>query len=319
MLFAFRMLQGAISGFISAALALVSTTTPRERTGYAIGILQTSSSSGSVIGPLIGGSLADAFGYRPIFFIVAALCTVAGILVVTMVKETGDGLAETRSSHSLVSSYRYSFSSKPIRVSLALIFLTQAAILMTQPVFALYVEYLKPNQEYLSTIAGAAFSVAGLFMVFSSPWWGKRNDLKSYRKNLSMAVAVAAFAYILQGLVGHVYQLMVFRAVQGLAMGGILPTLYSYVSKNSDVSRRGSVMGIASSSYILASMIGPISGGYLAAQIGLREIFFVSGSILAATLLLIRRSFVDMRGAEPHPPPGPVFFEKTPVDIQPDA
>ncbi|MCI0706336.1 MAG: MFS transporter, partial [Ignavibacteriae bacterium] len=87
MLFFFRMVQGGISGFLAASLALVSANTPREKSGYAVGILQTATSSGNVFGPLVGGTLADAFGYRPIFFIVAGLCTIAGLVIIRFVRE----------------------------------------------------------------------------------------------------------------------------------------------------------------------------------------------------------------------------------------
>lgn len=297
MLFVFRMVQGAISGFIAAALALVSANTPREKSGYAIGLLQSASSSGGVIGPLVGGSLADAFGFRPIFFIVAGLCTVSGILVVRYVEETNRHTPGSASVPSIINNYRYSLRSKPIRVALVIILVSQAAILMIQPIFALFVESLETNKEYLATIAGAIFSTAGLFMVISSPWWGKRNDAMSYKKNLTIAVVGAGASFAAQGLVTHAYQLILLRAVQGFCMGGILPTLYSYISKHSTAERRGGVMGIASSFNILASMIGPTFGGFLTATIGLRQNFFVSGAVLLTGAAIVRVSFVDLRGS----------------------
>jgi MFS family permease len=296
MLFLFRMLQGAISGFISASLALVSANTPREKSGYAIGVLQTATASGQVIGPLLGGSLADLIGFRPIFFIVAGLCIVASVLIITTVKETSPVRRNSKQTHTLSSNYRYAFSSREIRVSLFLIFFAQAAILIVHPIFALYVEYLEPVQEYLATVAGAVFSVAGLFMVIAAPWWGKRNDTSSYRNNLSLAVGGAALAYIAQGFVTSAWHLIPLRALQGFCMGGMIPTLYSYVSKKTDLSRRGGLMGIASSYYILGAMVGPSVGGQIAAAIGLRANFFITGGILLVALLLIRTVFVDLRG-----------------------
>jgi len=297
MLFLFRMLQGAISGFISASLALVSANTPQEKSGYAIGVLQTATASGQVIGPLLGGSLADLIGFRPIFFIVAGLCVVAATLIVTTVKETAPISRDRSRAHTLSSNYRYALSSREIRVALFLIFLAQAAILIVHPIFALYVEYLEPVQEYLATIAGAVFSVAGLFMVFSAPWWGKRTDRQSYRRNLSLAVGGAAIAYIAQGFATSTWQLIPLRALQGFCMGGMIPTLYSYISKKTDLARRGGLMGIASSSYILGSMVGPSVGGQLAAGIGLRANFYITGGLLLVTLLLIRTIFIDMGGS----------------------
>ena len=77
----------------------------------------------------------------------------------------------------------------------------------------------------------------------------------------------------------------------------MIPILYSYVSKNTHIARRGGVMGIASSSYILGNMIGPSIGGQIAAEVGLRANFFVTGGLLLLTLLLVRTIFIDMHGA----------------------
>ncbi len=169
---------------------------------------------------------------------------------------------------------------------------------MIQPVFSLYVDSLEPNKEYLATIAGAIFSTAGIFMVISAPWWGKRNDAKSYKKNLTLAIIGASIAFEAQGFVTEAYQLIFLRALQGFCMGGILPAMYSYVSKNSAPERRGGTIGIAASFNILASMIGPVLGGYIAAQAGLRENFFITGGLLFSSAIVVHLFFIDMRGTE---------------------
>jgi MFS family permease len=300
MLFFFRLLQGAISGFIPAALALVSATTPQEKSGYALGILQTATASGTVIGPVIGGPLADALGYRPTFFIVAALCVVAGILIVKTVEDEPIHAREAEPWPILLSNYRHAFHSRPIRLALGVIFLSQMAVLMIQPVFALYIEMLEPDKEYLATMAGVFFSVAGIFMVISSPWWGKRADAKGYKANLVMAIVGTAIAHVAQGFVTHAYHLIFWRALQGFCMGGILPTLYSYISRNTSLVRRGGIMGIAASCTILASMVGPVASGYIAAHLGIRQNFFVTGEVLAVAALLVWRFFIE--GREPTQP-----------------
>jgi DHA1 family multidrug resistance protein-like MFS transporter len=256
MLFAFRMIQGAISGF-----------------------------------------LADMIGFRPIFFIVAALCIASGILIIKFVRETPVGHEEAHPKHTLFSNYEYAFRSNAIRIALAVMALSQIAVFMIQPIFALYIEFLIPNKAYLATVAGGIFSIAGVFTVIAAPWWGKRNDTKSYKKNLTIAMLGAGVAYAGQGLATNIYQLIVLRAVMGFCLGGMLPTLYSYIIKNASLERRGGIMGIAASGNILANMVGPPMGGYVASHLGLRETFFVTGGLLAATVLLMRKTFVDMRGS----------------------
>jgi DHA1 family multidrug resistance protein-like MFS transporter len=285
-LFAFRMLQGAISGFIPSALALVSSTSPKDKTGYAIGLLQTATAAGVVIGPLVGGLLADVVSYRSIFFIVAGLCFVAGFMVVKNVK-VKENKVNGGIDFTLKTNYIYAFKSSRIRMALFLILLTQMAIVFVQPIFALFVETFPINRSYLSTITGSTFSIMGVFMIFSASNWGKFCDKRGYRMNVMITTAGAAVSYLLQGFATSIIQIIILRAMLGIFLGGILPSLYSYVSKNTESLRRAGVMGIASSAFILANLIGPLTGGIFAAHFGFRETFLVSGVILFAASLII--------------------------------
>ncbi|HLF19721.1 MAG TPA: MFS transporter, partial [Bacteroidota bacterium] len=219
----------------------------------------------------------------------------SGFLIMKFVQETTAPKPDERPKHSLLSNYGYAFQSKPIRIALGIMLISQVSVFMIQPIFALFVESLVSNTEYIATMAGAIFSVVGVFTVISAPWWGKRNDVKSYKKNLSIALFGAGISYAAQGLVINPYQLIFFRATLGFCLGGMLPTLYSYVSKNSILERRGGIMGIASSFNILANMIGPPAGGFIAAHIGLRQNFFITGGFLMLAVVFVRLFFIDMR------------------------
>ena len=58
-LLALRMVEGMFTGTVTAATALVATSTPKERLGFGLGLIQTAVFSGSAFGPLVGGLLAD--------------------------------------------------------------------------------------------------------------------------------------------------------------------------------------------------------------------------------------------------------------------
>ncbi len=287
-LFLYRMIQGALSGFIPAALTLVSASAPRERSGYAMGMLQTSLSAGILIGPLIGGILADIIGYRPIFYLVAGLCFASGLLVIFLVKEA-EPVRESGDHHTLVSNYRFSFSIPQISLAMLLIFLAQTSISMIQPIFALFVETISGPSAYISSITGALFSVVGFVMVFSSPWWGNKNDSEGYRRNLLFATSLAAVMLAVQAVSNSVWQVAVARAGMGFAMGGIIPAIYAFISKQTPIARRGGVIGIASSFTILANITGPTSSGYIASHFGLRAPLFMTAFVVACASLLVYR------------------------------
>jgi len=289
----FRMIQGAVSGFIAAALAFVAANTPKDRTGYALGVLQTSTASGNVVGPFVGGALADLVGYRPIFFIVAGLCFISGILVATSVKEINHSVSDGTGQVKIADNYRFVFSLPPLRLAMLVIFLTQFSVAAIQPIFALFVETMEISKEYLATITGAIFGVIGVFTVISSPWWGKRNDKRGFKKNLVVAISGASITYALQGFATNPYHLLILRAALGFFLGGILPTLYAIISQHSPLTRRGGIMGIASSSTVLGNMVGPISGGYIAAHISIASCFFITGGILLAAAIVVQRRLND--------------------------
>jgi DHA1 family multidrug resistance protein-like MFS transporter len=284
----FRVLQGAISGFIAATLALVSTTTPKERMGYAMGLMQSASAGGMVLGPFFGGVLADLFGYRPVFFITAAFCTIAGFIVIFLVTEPPPS-TEARKKYTVRQNLQLMLSDRRLRLVAACLVVGQVSVLMVEPVFALFIESFKTDSEYISTIAGGIFSIAGLFMVVSAPWWGKRNDRKGQRKNIALAFIILGFCYAGHLIVQDLFQLGALRAFLGFARGGILPALYALAGLYAPADRQGGIMAIASSMTILGNLIGPTVGGLIAGHFG------ISGTFVANSIMLVAMGAIVWR------------------------
>jgi DHA1 family multidrug resistance protein-like MFS transporter len=294
----FRIVQGAISGFIASALALVSTNTPKDKIGYALGLLQSSTAAGMVLGPFFGGVLADLFGYREIFFITALLCFIGGIVVIVNVREAEKSSVPER-KYTVLDNYRLMYTDKRLRVVGIVLVVGQMAVLMIEPIFALFIESFETDTRYLSTLTGGIFSIAGLFMIISSPWWGHRNDRMGYRKNLYLALGVVAVAYMGHAFVTDLIQLGVLRAFLGFARGGILPALYSLTSLFSPQERRGGMMAIASSLTLLGNMMGPTFGGFVAGHFGITMSFFVNSSLLLCLSWVVWRFLSDpVKGQE---------------------
>ncbi len=295
--FTFRVLQGIISGFLASAIALVSTSTPKERMGYALGFLQSATAGGTMLGPFIGGVLADTIGYRPIFFIVAGLCIVGGFVVMKFVQETQPTSHEGTSS-SVLENVKYMFSNAQLRITAFTIILVQASALMIEPIFALYIEQFAADTKYIATLAGGVFSIAGVFMVISSPWWGKRNDRMGFKQNLILATTGTGVAYSLHLIVPNLYLLVLLRALLGFVRGGILHALYSVISLRSPANRKSGLIGIASSLNVFGNMIGPLIGGTIAAQFGIMSVFIVNSMLFLSTSLLMWKYFADDSSAK---------------------
>jgi len=294
-LFIFRIIQGAISGFIPSALAFISAETPYERKGYAIGVLQTATSSGQLFGPLFGGVLADLIGYRHIFQLTGVICFISGFFLIWGVRETKGGRnGGGNEFKNLIQNFTYALvQNKNISVSLLVIFLSQTSVMLIQPIFALFVEYVSGDVKHVSSLAGFVFSLAGAFTVLSAPWWGRRNDrdvkrygFAGYRRNLIVSFSGAGISLIMQGVSGSIFLVALFRALFGFFLGGMTPALYSFISRNVSEEKQGGVMGIASSFTTLSNVVGPGLGGLIAGFCGLRIVFYFSG-ILAFVSALV--------------------------------
>jgi DHA1 family multidrug resistance protein-like MFS transporter len=287
-LFILRLIMGGVSGFIAATLAIVSTTTPREHMGYAMGVLHTSLTTGAIIGPFIGGFLADQIGYRNIFFVTAGFGFVAGILVILLVQES-ERTPEEMKYPGLFSNYRFVFTSATLVTIFFASSIVQLAVMAIQPVLSLFVETLWPGTEHLATVAGGVFAITGFASLISAPYWGKRGDRMGYKRVLALTLLGTGITCVPQALVNRAYQLLLLRFVHGLFAGGILPALYTLTTLNAPEERRGGIMGITRSGLLLGNVIGPISGGFLAASIGMRPLFLFTAALLIAVTFCAAR------------------------------
>src|SRR5699024_10958818 len=85
--FLLRFIMGVFTGFIPMSQALIATQTKKEDAGKVLGTLQTGSVTGTLMGPLLGGIMADVFGYGAAFKTVAFTIFLSTLLVAFGIKE----------------------------------------------------------------------------------------------------------------------------------------------------------------------------------------------------------------------------------------
>lgn len=290
--FLLRVLQGAISGMVAAALTFTASNTPFEKTGYAIGILSSFQSAGNIVGPLFGGMISDLLGFRFTFIFVASLIFISGILVWYFVKENNTSIINEKEL-GFIRNLKSASSSKIILFLMLLLVLAQAGIQFTNPIFPFFLEKLHTPQQILSTVTGIFVGIVGLMSIFFAPYWGRRNDNKDYRKTLGVSTAVIGVAGILHIFMPHYLLLFPLRLIIGIFYAAVIPTLYSAMNKYSTESNRGSVMGLASSANLFGSLIAFVSCGVVSSLFGLEITFVLSGLILLTVSALVKFVRID--------------------------
>jgi MFS family permease len=77
-----RFFTGVLSGYVPNATALIASQAPREKSGSALGTLATGAIAGNLIGPSMGGALAETFGIKNVFIITGVVLFITSLLTI---------------------------------------------------------------------------------------------------------------------------------------------------------------------------------------------------------------------------------------------
>ncbi|MEK5212893.1 multidrug efflux MFS transporter [Bacillus subtilis] len=281
-LFFLRMAMGLVTGFIPTSLAMISAQTPKSSAGKTLGTLQMGQVSGSLFGPLLGGMLADRFGFTYTFFITAFVIFSSVLLVLFGVKEKP--LAEKtakRTSYSRKEVLSYIFHHPALWVMMLLTMLIQTGNFSIQPLLALYVNELH-GPVNLAFFSGMAFSATGLGSLLLARKWGDLGDRYGHRRILIGLLLAASFFFIPQALASSLSVLLVFRFLFGMAMGGLLPCITAAIRVQAPGSIQGEVLGYNVSFRFLGNVLGPLLGGIISSHFTISATFYVTAFLFFA-------------------------------------
>jgi MFS transporter, DHA1 family, multidrug resistance protein len=284
-----RFFQGVLSGFVAPALALMASCAPKEKTGQALGTLQSSLVTGFIVGPLLGGVLSHFMGYRFIFFWTAFSCFVGALIVIRFVKEDFTR-KEKEEESGLRKNLRFVFHSPELRVLLILMILVQLSIVIVAPFLSLYVELLKTPPEYIGLMTGVVFGITGVANASTAPFWGHRADRVGYRKILRHSLIGVTLFSLPQAFVTDVYQLLILRAGLGVFVSGVIPSINTIVQRSTAEKDRGGIYGIFQGALLVGNMCGPLIGGFLGASLGLRPIFLITTAVFILAVIWERKT-----------------------------
>ena len=286
----FSALQEAMGGFYPAAVSLTASNTPKEKTAQALGILQFANGAGNVVGPIIGGVLADLFGYREVFFLVALTVSSSGLFVLFLVKEK-NFVREEHTYHSFISNWKHLFS-KRILLSCGLFLLIYSlSVSMLRPTFSLFIQSLHFEQQ-TSTLTGILLAVYGGTSAIASALFGKFSLRFNLKSLFIYASFLAAISSIFIGSATSIAMLSFFLTISGFALGLMLPSIYTLLTQNTESDRKAGVFAIGSNFQIIGNLLGSAFSGILVASLGVSIPFVVAGLVF---LLVIPISMLGLK------------------------
>ena len=282
-----RLVQGLVSGFYSASITLIASESPIERTGWALGLLASANLAGSLIGPLLGGYIADTVGIRNDFIIVGTLMGLAGVLATIFIHE--NYVPQPNPEKLSIRKLKEQIPEFNSIVALCVAsFIYAICIMSLQPVISVYIKGIVPSDtENLAFIAGAVFSAMGIAQLMSSSPLGKLVDKIGPRKVLVVSLIYVGILNIPQAYVSDVYQLAIIRFLQGFGLGGMLPALNTYLSSKTPREFTGQVFSYNQSCLFFGYFLGSVGGASLMAWLGFTTLFWVSSGLFIISALWI--------------------------------
>ena len=120
------------------------------------------------------------------------------------------------------------------------------------------------------------FSAYLLASTVTVPAWGKLSDIYGRRPLYLAAIAIFLFGSILSGQSQTMVQLIIFRAIQGLGAGGLMPLSMTISAELYTPVERAKIQGYFSGVWGLAAIVGPLVGGVITEQINWRWVFYLN-------------------------------------------
>lgn len=151
------------------------------------------------------------------------------------------------------------------------------------------------------------FSAYLITSTVTVPVWGKLSDLYGRRLFYQIGIAIFLLGSVLSGMAGSMTQLIVFRAIQGLGAGALVPLGMTIIGDIFTVAERARMQAYFSGVWGFSSVIGPIVGGFITDRLSWRWVFYINLPVgLVAALILglalkepkrIERPSIDYAGA----------------------
>ena len=286
--FALRGIQGFFAGYGPIALTMAAESAPPDQIATAIGWVQTAQRLGPALGPVLGGSLAQAIGIRSTFFVSAGVYMLAFLLVLVGYRESRTHrLAEPNETASRVT-FRALTGVPHFVLLMATVFGLQVVDRSLGPILPLYLRELGFAADRVPMLSGILFTItAGAAAIGNQTSQG----LLQWRPAgflVPMMAAFAAGAAVVFGASAPFSVLVAAAVVFGYALGVATTCTYTAATHTLPNSWRGVAFGYLTSAYLVGLAVSPVLAGFIGSA-SMKSVFIVDAVALGLLAWVVRR------------------------------
>ncbi len=128
-----------------------------------------------------------------------------------------------------------------------------------------------------------------LTSTITGPFYGKVSDLYGRKPLLMLGIGLFLVGSALSGLSQEMWQLILFRGIQGLGAGALFPISLAVIGDLFTPVERGKYQGLFGAVFGISALIGPALGGFLTDTISWHWVFYVNLPVGAVSLYVIWR------------------------------
>ncbi|MBE6372591.1 MAG: multidrug efflux MFS transporter [Lentisphaerae bacterium] len=289
----FRLLQGVVCGSVPVALALVSSMVPSERTGFAMGVINSAMFSGLLFGSFFGGVAADLFGYQNAFVLSGLPSLLAAVILLFGVKEhfrPPEGQKKPVGNPLLNQWKKMTLSHWQLVLVLPILLVLGLLMFGRQfdsSFMSLFVQEINGSISGAATWTGVIQALCGVAGVLAGLSAGYLSDKFNPGKTAMVMAGLAALFMISISLTPNMVYLVIMRPLSHFVIDCIEPSVQVWLCRKVDLTARNIALAWAQSMRSTGWFIAPLVCGLVVNGFGLRALFIAASLIFLIVMVII--------------------------------
>ncbi|WP_236013300.1 MFS transporter [Paenibacillus glycanilyticus] len=259
---------------------VIGNSAPADKRDYYFSMFSTAVSLGAVIGPVIGGYVAENLSYQAVFSTSCVVCILAFILSLQLqstARNRGSANSNLLSSISLL---------KMLVLRKAMF--SSALALYSRDIFMAYFPLYGKHLGLTTSTIGWIIALQGLFMVAVRFSLTRLTNALGRDQILMASIFIAGLSFLLIPMTEHVILLGLWSACMGAGLGCSQPLSMTTTYNASPKSRTGEVLGLRLAVNKASQLVAPLFFGLIGSSLSLLSVFIVSGAFLVGGSWIIR-------------------------------